>query len=83
MGWWPKLQSLPYRIVSVKILDEFPNVMGGVASQLARQRDQFGISVESWVDGPLATIEGFNRQFQLGKMEQFKSAWIDKVYNLL
>jgi len=51
--------------------------------QLSRQQDKFRISVESWVDDPLATIKNFNRQFQLGKMEQFKSAWMDKVYNLL
>jgi hypothetical protein len=67
--------SAAYRHVSVKILDEFPNVMREVGSQLSRQRDKFRISVESKVDNPLATIASFNRQFQLGKMEQTAVEW--------
>jgi hypothetical protein len=67
--------SAAYRHVSVKILDEFPNVLREVGSQLSRQRDKFRISVESRVDNPLATIQNFNRQFQLGKMEQEAVLW--------
>jgi hypothetical protein len=59
----------------VKILDEFPNVMREVGSQLSRQRDKFRISNESKVDNPLATIQAFNRQFQLGKVEQGAVDW--------
>jgi hypothetical protein len=54
--------SAAYRHVSVKILDEFPNVMGEVAVKLSRQRDKFRISVESKVDNPLATIQTHLRQ---------------------
>ena len=64
-----------YRHVSLKILDEFPNVMQEVSGQLSRQRDKFRISIESQVDNPLATIKNFNRQFQLGKMEQEAVEW--------
>jgi hypothetical protein len=67
--------SANYRHVSVKILDEFPNVMREVGSQLTRQKDKFRISIESKVDNPLATIQAFNRQFQLGKMEQEAVLW--------
>jgi hypothetical protein len=67
--------SAAYRHVSVKILDEFPNVMQEVGSQLTRQKDKFRISIESKVDDPLATIKNFNRQFQLGKVEQEAVDW--------
>jgi hypothetical protein len=67
--------SANYRHVSVKILDEFPNVMQEVGSQLTRQKDKFRISLESRVDDPLATIKNFNRQFQLGKVEQEAVDW--------
>jgi hypothetical protein len=67
--------SANYRHVSVKILDEFPNVMSEVGSQLSLQRDKFRISIESKVDNPLSTIQAFNRQFQLAKMEQEAVEW--------
>jgi hypothetical protein len=67
--------SAAYRHVSVKILEEFPNVLSEVASQLSLQRDKFRISIESKVDNPLATIQAFNRQFQLSKMEQEAVEW--------
>jgi hypothetical protein len=67
--------SAAYRHVSVKILDEFPNVMREVGSQLSRQRDKFKISIESKVDNPLATIQAFNRQFALGQLETKAVEW--------
>jgi len=67
--------SASYRHVSWKILDEFPQVVQEVSQQLGRQRDQFKISMESKVDDPLNTIMSFNRQFQLGKMEQEAVEW--------
>jgi hypothetical protein len=42
---------------------------------LTRQKDKFRLSIESKVDDPLATIKNFNRQFQLGKMEQEAVLW--------
>ena len=42
--------SAAYRHVSVKILDEFPNVMREVGSQLSRQRDKFGFLLRvKWI----------------------------------
>ena len=67
--------SAAYRHVSLKILDEFPNVMQEVSGQLSHQKDKFRISIESKVENPLATITAFNRQFQLGKMEQEAVDW--------
>jgi hypothetical protein len=49
--------------------------MSEVASQLTRQKDKLKISLESRVDDPLGTIKNFNRQFQLGKMEQEAVEW--------
>jgi hypothetical protein len=67
--------SAAYRHVSVKILDEFPNVLNEVSGQLSRQRDKFRISIESKVDNPFETIQAFNRQFGLAKMEQEAVEW--------
>jgi hypothetical protein len=67
--------SAAYRHISVKILEEFPNVIADVSQQLSQQKDRFRISLESKVDDPLATIKAFNRQFQLGKMEQEAVEW--------
>jgi hypothetical protein len=67
--------SPAYRHVSIKILEEFPNAMCKVASPMSRKREKFRISLESRVDDPLATIQAFNRQFMLGKMEQEAVAW--------
>lgn len=67
--------SAAHRHISLNILDEFPNVMQEVSGQLSRQRDKFRISIESKVDDPLANIKNFNRQFQLGKMEQVAVDW--------
>jgi hypothetical protein len=64
-----------YRHISVKILEEFPQVLAGVSEKLSEQRDQFRISIESKVDNPLATIQAFNRQFALAKMEQEAVEW--------
>jgi hypothetical protein len=64
-----------YRHVSLKILDEFPNVMQEVSGQLSQQRDKFRISIESKVENPLATITAFNRQFQLSKLETEAVDW--------
>jgi len=69
--------SASYRHVSLKILNEFPKALDNVSLELGKQRDQFRLSVESKVDNPLATIENFNRQFQIGEKERelVKLAW--------
>ena len=67
--------AVAYRHVSRKILDDFPAVFAQVSQQQLRQRDQFRLSMESRVDDPLATIEAFNRQFQLTEKEQEAVDW--------
>jgi len=67
--------SASYRHVSLKILNEFPEVLDNVSLELGTQRDQFRLSIESKVVGPLATIESFNRQFQVGEKEREAVEW--------
>ena len=59
-----------YKHVSLKVFKEFPQVLEKVSLELGRKREQFRISTESMVDNPAATIENFNRQFQLNKTEK-------------
>ena len=67
--------SASYRHVSTKILTEFPQTLEKVSVELGQQRRQLGISMESPVDDPLATIDSFNRQFQLGEKEREAVEW--------
>jgi hypothetical protein len=67
--------AVAYRHVSRKILDDFSSVFGEVSRQQLRQRDQFQLSMESRVENPAATMQAFNRQFQLTKEEQEAVAW--------
>jgi len=64
-----------YKHVSTKILNEFPEVIQKVSGELAGKREQFKLSIESPVDNPESTIESFNRQFQLGKVEKEAVEW--------
>ena len=67
--------SVSYRHVSLEILNEFPKVLDNVSVELGKQRDQFRISIESKVDNPLAAIESFTRQFQIGEKERESAKW--------
>jgi len=67
--------SASYRHVSTKILEEFPNVLEKVSAELGNKRDQFKISMDSIVDNPDSSMEIFNRQFQLNKIEQDAVEW--------
>jgi len=81
--------SASYRHVSQKILNEFPEVIRKVFHELARKRDQFKLSIESKVENPETTLESFNRQFQLGKIEKEAVVWAwpleagDTMFNLV
>ncbi len=68
--------SSSYRHVSTKILNEFPEVIEKVSGELAGKKDQFKLSIESPVDNPEGTIESFNHQFQLGKIEKEAVEWV-------
>ena len=64
-----------YRHISAKILDGFPKVLDNISIDLGRQKDQFKLSLESKVADPEATIQSFNRQFQLNKDEKDATMW--------
>lgn len=64
-----------YRHISTKILNEFTEVIEKVSGELAGKRDQFRLSIESPVENSDTTIESFNRQFQLGKIEEKAVDW--------
>lgn len=64
-----------YRHVSAKILDDFPKVLEGISVDLGKQKDQFKLSLQSKVADPEATIQNFNRQFQLNKDEKEATEW--------
>ena len=78
-----------YRHVSYKILSEFPQVLENVSYELGKQKDQFKLSMESPVDDPDATINSFNRQFQLDKVEKDAVEWAwpqemgDTMFNIV
>ncbi|MFH2060502.1 MAG: DUF932 domain-containing protein [Pseudomonadota bacterium] len=67
--------SASYRHVSTKILSEFPDVLEKVSLELGNKRDQFKISMGSHVDNPESTMNSFNRNFQLNKVEQEAVSW--------
>jgi hypothetical protein len=52
-----------------------PQVFEKVSYELGNQRDRFRLSLESPVDDPLATLERFNKQFQLKEPERDAVAW--------
>jgi hypothetical protein len=64
-------------------------VIEKVSGELAGKREQFKLSIESKVDNPDSTIETFNRQFQLGKVEKEAVEWAwpleagDTMFNLV
>ena len=67
--------SASYRHVSDKLLSNFPRVLNELKSGFGQQKDQFHISLESKVENPEATIESFNRQFELRKEEKEAVEW--------
>ena len=67
--------SASYRHVSDKLLSNLPGVLNELRVGFGRQREQFQISLESKVENPEATIESFNRQFELRKEEKEAVEW--------
>jgi len=68
-------ESSSYRHISTKILEEFPNVLEKVSLELGNKREMFRLSMDSAVDNPDSSIEIFNRQFQLNKIEKEAVDW--------
>ena len=67
--------SASYRHISGKILSELPGVLTDISGELAKKKDQFRLSVESKVEHPEMTINSFNNQFQLNKVEKEAVEW--------
>ena len=67
--------SASYRHVSDKLLSNLPGVLNDLREGFGQQREQFKISLESKVENPEATIESFNRQFELRKEEKEAVEW--------
>jgi len=67
--------SASYRHVSDKLLSNLPGVLNDLRAGFGQQREQFQISLESKVENPEATIESFNRQFELRKEEKEAVEW--------
>ncbi len=67
--------SASYRHVSDKFLSNLPGVLNELKAGYGQQRERFQISLESKVENPEATIESFNRQFELRKEEKEAVEW--------
>ena len=67
--------SASYRHVSSELLSNLPRVLNALKSGVEQQKERFRISLESKVDNPEATIESFNRQFELRKEEKEAVEW--------
>jgi len=66
---WRATESVKLAYPS-KILTEMPQVLEKVSMELGQQKKQLQLSVNSRVDNPVATLESFNRQFQLKEQER-------------
>jgi len=64
-----------YKHVSLKVFNEFPQVLEKVSLELTKKREQLKISTESTLDNAAVTMENFNRQFQLNKLEKEAVEW--------
>jgi hypothetical protein len=67
--------SASYRHVSAKILDELPAALNNISRELGQQKEQIKLSLESKVSNPESTINNFNNQFLLNKMEKEAVEW--------
>jgi len=67
--------SASYRHVSNQLLSNLPGVLNSLKSGFGQQKERFRVSLESKVENPEATIESFNRQFELRKEEKEAVEW--------
>ena len=67
--------SASYRHISAKILSSLPGVLSNISGELVRQKEQIKLSLESRVENPESTLNSFNSQFMLNKIEKEAVAW--------
>jgi hypothetical protein len=58
-----------FRHVSLKALEVFESIVGGVIAESESNRARLLLSAETRVDDPIGTVNSLNRQFQLSKKE--------------
>ena len=74
-----------FKHISTKALDQFPDVMMRVVEQSRLSESQLRFSVETRVDDPPATINTFNRQFQISQDlgDKVVQAWeVEPAYTM-
>jgi len=70
-GFITKLRVSSYfRHVSATVLERLQELLQNAPLELARQQTQLRLSLDSQVTNIAATLESFNRQFQLRQLEQ-------------
>ena len=62
--------SSSFRHVSATVLERLQELLQHAPMELARQQNQIRLSLDSQVTNVAATLESFNRQFQLRQIEQ-------------
>lgn len=67
--------SASYRHVSEKLLSNLPGVLNSLRSGVDQQKERFAISLNTKVSNPEATVESFNRQFEVRKEEKEAIDW--------
>jgi len=74
-----------FRHVSERALQEFHEIVRQVTYESQRSQNRFSLSREQSVENPLATIDSFNRQFQLTKKEKetVTRAWEEEPGNTM
>jgi hypothetical protein len=67
------LASFPH--VSEKTLSKIPALLEETSRELSKQKKSFELSTKSHVDDPQATIQSFNKQFQINAVEREAVDW--------
>jgi hypothetical protein len=64
-----------FRHVSDTVLERLPELLVNAEQGRQLTQERIQISIDSTVDDPPATMQAFNRQFQLGEMETEGAQW--------
>jgi len=69
------LSLASFRHVSDKTLSKIPALLENTSRELLKQKKSFELSTKSHVDDPQATIQSFNKQFQINAVEREAVDW--------
>jgi len=70
-----KTAETTYRHISERVLQELPAILQGARGDVAEHRHRFTLSLQSPVRDPMATLQSFNKQFQLSEAETTAVEW--------